>query len=97
AENLTMKAIDISGHEIETVKLTKQGDTTKVKVNDQPEQKQTPVPPEKAIVPDEKIHNEPDDDIERRKVDPAPPAAPAKPAPPEQPRPTPLAARPPGS
>ena len=94
AGNLTMKAIDISGHEIETVKLAKQGDTTKVKVNDKPEQKETPVPPEKTIVPDEKIHNEPDDDIERRKVDPANPTAPAKPAPPEQPRPTPLAAKP---
>jgi predicted phosphodiesterase len=94
ATALTMKAIDISGNEIETLKLTKQGDAVKVKVNDKPDEKSTPVPPEKTIVPDEKIHGEPDDDTQRPKVDPEKPAPPAPP-PAEQPKPTtPLAAKP---
>jgi 3',5'-cyclic AMP phosphodiesterase CpdA len=94
ASHLTMKAIDISGHEIETLKLTKQGDTTKVKVNDKPEQKQNAVPPEKTTVPDEQIHHEPDDDTQRPKVDPEKPPPTEKAPLPEKP-PTPLAAKPP--
>jgi hypothetical protein len=93
ATALTMKAIDISGNEVETLKLTKDGDAVKVKVNDKPDQKSNPVPPEKTIVPDEKIHGEPDDDTQRPKVDPEKPA-PAPPAPAEQPKPVPLAAKP---
>ena len=79
ARKLDMKAIDISGNEIETLHLTKQGDDVKVKVNDKPDEKSNAVPPEKQIVPDEKIHHEPDDDTQRQKVDPdKPPPDPAK-------------------
>jgi predicted phosphodiesterase len=70
ASALTMKAIDIEGKEIETLHLTKQGDAVKVKVNDKPDTKANPVPPEQTIIPDEKIHVEPDDDTQRIKVDP---------------------------
>jgi 3',5'-cyclic AMP phosphodiesterase CpdA len=90
AKTLDMKAIDISGNEIETLHLTKQGDAVKVKVNDKPDEKSNAVPPEKQIVPDEKIHQEPDDDTQRQKVDPDKP-------PPESTKPTPLAAKPDGN
>jgi len=70
AKELVMKAIDISGREIETLKLNKDGTDVKVKVNDKPAPATNPVPPEKTIVPDEQIHNEPDDDRERVKVNP---------------------------
>jgi hypothetical protein len=79
AKALVMKAIDISGHEIETLRLSKDAGDVKVKVNDKPDPASTPVPPEKTIVPDDKIHDEPDDDSHREKVDPDKPA-PAKPA-----------------
>jgi 3',5'-cyclic AMP phosphodiesterase CpdA len=75
AKTLVMKAIDIAGNEIETLRLTKDGDRVKTKVNDKPDERSTPVPPEKKIVPDEKIHDEPDDDKHRKKVDP--PAVPS--------------------
>jgi hypothetical protein len=87
AKKLEMKAIDISGNEIETLQLTKQQDAVKVKVNDKPDEKSNAVPPEKQIVPDEKIHHEPDDDTQRPKVDPAKPL-------PEPTKSTPLAAKP---
>jgi 3',5'-cyclic AMP phosphodiesterase CpdA len=74
ARTLEMKAIDIAGNEIETLHLTKDGDRVKVKVNDKPENRSNPVPPEKTIVPDERIHREPDDDTQREKVDPDKPA-----------------------
>jgi len=74
AKTLDMKAIDISGREIETLRLTKTGADVKVKVNDKPENRSNTVPPEKVIIPDEKIHNEPDDDTHREKVDPEKPA-----------------------
>jgi 3',5'-cyclic AMP phosphodiesterase CpdA len=93
ARALEMKAIDIAGNEIETVRLTKQGDRVKVKVDDKRDEKSNAVPPEKTIVPDERIHRERDDDTQRDKVDPGkatPPAEP-RPAPAEQPRPVPLA------
>lgn len=80
AKELAMKAIDISGNEIETLRLTKHGDGVKVKVNDKPDERANPVAPEKAIVPDEKIHVEPDDDTHREKVDPEKPAPRAAPA-----------------
>lgn len=85
AKELDMRVIDIAGHEIEKLHLTKDsaGDN-KQKVNDKPDTKENVVPPEQKVVPDEKIHDEPDDDKEREKVTPAatpaavtPPAAPA--------------------
>jgi hypothetical protein len=90
AKTLNMKAIDISGHEIETLRLTKDGAGVKVKVNDKPDNKSNAVPPEKTIIPDETIHNEPDDDTHRDKVDPEKPGpAPSAPAPPRAPPPAP--------
>ncbi|MEO8698913.1 MAG: metallophosphoesterase [Kofleriaceae bacterium] len=70
AETLEMRVIDIGGRELEKVELSKNG--TKVKVNDKPDPKANPVPPEKVIVPDEKLHDEPDDD-DKKKPTPAPP------------------------
>jgi 3',5'-cyclic AMP phosphodiesterase CpdA len=82
AKALAMKAIDIAGNEIETLHLTKQGDEVKVKVNDKPDDKSNAVPPENKIVPDEQIHDEPDDDTKRPKVEPAsPPPEPARSSP----------------
>jgi hypothetical protein len=78
AKELLMKAIDISGNELETLRLTKENGDNKVKVNDKPE-KPNVVPSEKTIVPDEKIHHEPDDDTEREKVDPEKPRPEARP------------------
>jgi 3',5'-cyclic AMP phosphodiesterase CpdA len=75
AKVLVMEAIDISGNEVETLRLAKDGERVKVKVNDKPDERSNPVPPEKKIVPDEKIHDEPDDDTRRKKVEP--PAAPS--------------------
>ena len=80
AEKLVMKAIDISGHEIETLELKKKGDAVKVKVNDKPDDKSTPVAPENKTTPDEKLHDEPDDDTHREKVD-VPPKNPPDPVP----------------
>ncbi|MBA2544394.1 MAG: metallophosphoesterase [Deltaproteobacteria bacterium] len=89
AEQLVMKAIDISGNEIEALKLTKEGGgPVKSKVNDKPDDKSTPVAPEKTTTPDEKLHDEPDDDTEHDKVKDAPKvdAPPAKvDAPPKKP------------
>lgn len=51
ATYLSMKVIDITGAEVETLHLEK-GESPRP---------QTPVPPEKQIIPDEKIHDKPDD------------------------------------
>ncbi len=76
AQQLEMTAIDISGEPIETLQLTKQGDAVKVKVDDKPNSQSTPVPAETRTVPDEQLHDEPDDDRHRKKHDDAeyPPA-----------------------
>jgi acid phosphatase type 7 len=91
AKTLVMNAIDISGKEIETLRLSKDGAAVKVKVDGKTDNQSNPVPAEKKIVPDEKIHNEPDDDEHRQKVDPGKPAPkPDKPAPrPDKPAPRP--------
>jgi 3',5'-cyclic AMP phosphodiesterase CpdA len=71
AKVLLMKAIDISGKEVETLRLAKDkdGEGVKIKVDDKPDERENAVPPEKKIVPDEKIHDGPDDDTRRDKVD----------------------------
>jgi 3',5'-cyclic AMP phosphodiesterase CpdA len=51
ATHLEMRVIDINGEEIESVKLEKASLPTE----------QTPIKPEKEIVPDERIHDKPDD------------------------------------
>ncbi len=82
---LTMKAIDIEGKEIETLELKKTSDDAKpdVKVNDKPENKQTPIAPETKTTPDEKLHDEPDDDKDEPHQPPVKiPSAPDKPTPP---------------
>jgi hypothetical protein len=73
AKELDMRVIDISGREIEKLHLAKESkDAPKQqKVNDKPDTKQNVVPPEQKVVPDEKIHDEPDDDKAREKVTPA--------------------------
>jgi len=88
---LAMKAIDIDGKVIETVELEKERDNAKpdVKVNDKPETKETPIAPEKTTVPDEQLHDGPDDDAD----EPKKPAverndAPATPTPPTTVEPT---------
>jgi acid phosphatase type 7 len=64
ADTLTMKVIDIEGTEIESMKLTKErpADSPKARVDGLPEGDQTLVAPERSIVPDEKLHDEPADD-----------------------------------
>lgn len=71
AKALTMRAIDINGQEIESLKLDKQpaGDT-KVKVNGKPDPRVTPVPPEQDVKPDEQLHDKPDDDVHKNEVPP---------------------------
>jgi hypothetical protein len=65
-----MKAIDITGKEIETLRLTKNptGGDVKVKVNEKPEVKETPIAPEKKTKPDETIHDGPDGDHDKPKA-----------------------------
>ena len=70
AKELKMRVVDINGREIETLKLAKEG--VKVKVDGEPETKQTPIAPEKKVKPDEKLHDEPDDDKGKIKVPPPP-------------------------
>ncbi len=74
ATTLTMKVIDIQGRELETFELSKKkkNDDVKIKVDDKPDGKSNDVPPEKQIVPDEKLHDEPDDDQHHEKVPPKP-------------------------
>jgi hypothetical protein len=70
AASLTMKAIDIEGNEIESLRLIKEAGHNKVEVDHHPDERSNPVPPETQTVPDEQIHHEPDDDVERAKADP---------------------------
>ena len=92
AKSFTMKAIDINGRQIETLKLAKDGTgEVKAKVNDKPEVKETPVAPETKTKPDETIHDKPDDDGEAPKQ-PEQPAPPEKKSPPEK-APVPLTQR----
>lgn len=85
AKKLEMRVIDISGRELEKLTLAKDSkDAPKEqKINDKPDTKQNVVPPEPKVIPDEKIHDEPDDDKAREKVTPAastpPPATPPPP------------------
>lgn len=84
-DTLTLRAIDINGNEIEKLELTKPSDASvpEVKVDDKPEQKQTPVAPEPTTQPDEKLHDEPDDDSrEQHLPEQKIPGAPDKPTPP---------------
>ncbi len=68
-DELKMRAIDIAGNEIETLRLTKQGEATKVKVNGETDDRANPVAPETKTVPDETLHDEPDDDTQRKKAE----------------------------
>ncbi len=71
AKHLEMRAIDIEGKEIETLELTKdKAGEVNVKVDHQPDAKQTPVAPATTTVPDETVHDGPDDDKDRPKVGP---------------------------
>jgi predicted phosphodiesterase len=72
AKSLTMKAIDINGREIESLKLEKKGPIEKVKVDGKPDPRATPIPPEDEVKPNEKLHDGPDDDTKRQKVPPPP-------------------------
>lgn len=65
-QKLQMKVIDINGKEIETLTLDKKP-TGETQSSDP---RRNTVPPEKTIKPDEKLHDEPDNDIEQRKVEP---------------------------
>ncbi|MEO8552317.1 MAG: metallophosphoesterase [Kofleriaceae bacterium] len=69
ATKLVMRAIDISGNEIESLSLTKAASgVNKTKVDGKTDNKVTPIPPETKIVPDEKVHDGPDDDVQRDKA-----------------------------
>lgn len=71
AKHLEMRAIDIEGKEIETLELTKdRAGEVNVKVDHEPDAKQNPVAPETKTVPDEAVHDGPDDDKDRQKVGP---------------------------
>jgi hypothetical protein len=71
--SLKMKAIDINGEQIEELKLEKKPTgEEKVKVNNKPDERQTPVAPEKEVKPDEELHDGPDDDIHKNEVPPPP-------------------------
>ena len=69
AKHLEMRAIDIEGKEIETLELTKDkaGDVN-VKVDHKADAKQNSVAPETKTIPDEKVHDGPDDDEDRPKA-----------------------------
>jgi hypothetical protein len=59
AKKLAMKVIDINGRVIETLRLDKE----------KPPQRDSPLlPVEKQIKPDEKIHDEPDDDVKKPRL-----------------------------
>jgi predicted MPP superfamily phosphohydrolase len=66
---LTMNVIDINGNEIETVKLSKKPHDVKVRTDGEPDIRVTPVPPEKKVKPDERLHV-PDDDSKHKHVPP---------------------------
>lgn len=82
ANKLEMRAIDINGRELEKLELSKpsKDDRAKVEVDDKLDPKQTPVAPEQDTVPDEKLHDEPDDDTSKHQLD-VPSAPPIIPAP----------------
>ena len=67
AKTLVMNVQDITGKRIETVRLTKDAEGVKAKVNDKPETKQNPIPEETKTKPDEKLHDGPDDDHDKPK------------------------------
>jgi hypothetical protein len=70
---LVMRVIDIEGQEVEKLQLDKDAAQAEpeVKVDDKPDPRQNPVPPEKTVEPDPKLHDEPDDDTKKEKlVDP---------------------------
>ncbi|MBA3460254.1 MAG: metallophosphoesterase [Deltaproteobacteria bacterium] len=70
AAELKMKVVDINGREIETLKLAKEG--VKVKVDGKADTRESPIAPETKTKPDEKLHDEPDDDKDRINVPPQP-------------------------
>ncbi len=70
ASTLKMNVIDIQGRELETLELSKKPGGVKIKINDKPDGRSNDIQPEKKIVPDEKLHDEPDDDTQRQKVKP---------------------------
>lgn len=74
ARSLVMRAVDIEGKEIETLRLEQKGAAPPaVEVDGKPDPEATPIAPETRTVPDERLHDEPDDDTQRKKVtDPAP-------------------------
>ncbi len=74
ATTLAMRAINIDGKEIETLRLTKDaaGDVT-TKVNGVPDERTTPIAPENKVEPDETLHDGPDDDVQKPKVGPSEP------------------------
>ncbi|MBA3460253.1 MAG: metallophosphoesterase [Deltaproteobacteria bacterium] len=74
AAELKMKVVDINGREIETLALTKDrpNQEPKVEVDGKPETTETPIAPETKVKPDEKLHDEPDDDKTKVKVPPPP-------------------------
>jgi 3',5'-cyclic AMP phosphodiesterase CpdA len=65
---LVMRAIDISGKEIESLSLTKEATGVKTKVDGKTDDQVTPIAPEPNVVPDEKVHDGPDDDVQRDKA-----------------------------
>ena len=73
ARALVMRAVDIEGKEIETLRLENKGAAPpEVEVDGKPDPKATPIAPETKTKPDERLHDEPDDDTQRKKVtDPA--------------------------
>jgi len=81
-EKLEMRVIDINGRELEKLELIKPSkeDTAKVKVDDKAAPKQNQIAPEKTTVPDEKLHDEPDDDKSEKKIE-VPSAPPVQEAP----------------
>ncbi len=86
---LEMRVIDINGRELEKLELSKpsKDDKVKVKVDDKVDPKKSPITPEKEVVPDEKLHDEPDDDKSEKKIE-VPSAPPVVPAPKPQTPPT---------
>ena len=72
ATKLTMKVIDINGEQIEKLELSKKPRDIKVKTDGHPDIRVKPVPPEKDIKTDEKLHDKPDDDKDKIHVAPPP-------------------------
>ncbi|HEU0034763.1 MAG TPA: metallophosphoesterase family protein [Kofleriaceae bacterium] len=86
ATKLEMRAIDIEGKEIETLTLEKKPTgEVKTKVDHERDERQTPLPPEHEVKPDEKLHDEPDDDTKKDKVPATVPVTGNEPAPAQPP------------